>query len=192
MSEYCFTSLSAQSLQFRDRRKPEVGTLPYSFQMTSRVLYSAQYHRRHCTLHALEQFGALYMHSPDGKYSTWPGFETSTSEFRATNGSNESSSTTQQTWGMGPMCPTLANASWTQQTWDVVSMLLWCWFTVCDVGQALAWTRQTRGIHPMLFGQHRRRWVNNETTSRWISRACWEATSIHNFKSLISLDLYLI
>ena len=28
MGEYCFTSLSAQSWQYRDRRKPEVGTMP--------------------------------------------------------------------------------------------------------------------------------------------------------------------
>ena len=33
------------------------------FRMTSRVLYSAQYHRKHCTLRAFEQFGALYMHN---------------------------------------------------------------------------------------------------------------------------------
>ena len=29
------------------------------FRMTSSVLYSAHYHRRHCALHAFEQFGAL-------------------------------------------------------------------------------------------------------------------------------------
>ena len=31
MSEYCFTSLCAQSWQYRDRRKPEAGTMPYFF-----------------------------------------------------------------------------------------------------------------------------------------------------------------
>ena len=31
VSEYCFTSLSAQSWQYRDRRKPEAGTIPYSY-----------------------------------------------------------------------------------------------------------------------------------------------------------------
>ena len=31
------------------------------FRMTSRALYSAQYHRQHCTLHSFEQFGALHM-----------------------------------------------------------------------------------------------------------------------------------
>ena len=31
MNEYCFTSLSAQSWQYRDRRKPEAGTMPYSY-----------------------------------------------------------------------------------------------------------------------------------------------------------------
>ena len=35
------------------------------FQMTSRVLYSAQYHRQHCTLQAFEQFVALYLHNHD-------------------------------------------------------------------------------------------------------------------------------
>ena len=29
--EYCFTSLSAQSWQYCDRRKPEAGTMPYSY-----------------------------------------------------------------------------------------------------------------------------------------------------------------
>ena len=29
--EYCFTSLSAQLWQSRDRRKPEAGTMPYSY-----------------------------------------------------------------------------------------------------------------------------------------------------------------
>ena len=29
--EYCITSLSAQSWQYRDRRKPEAGTMPYSY-----------------------------------------------------------------------------------------------------------------------------------------------------------------
>ena len=33
------------------------------FRMTSRVLYSAQYHRQYLTLQAFEQFGALYMHN---------------------------------------------------------------------------------------------------------------------------------
>ena len=31
MYEYRFTSLSAQSWQYRDRRKPEAGTIPYSY-----------------------------------------------------------------------------------------------------------------------------------------------------------------
>ena len=29
--EYCLTSLFAQSWQYRDRRKPEAGTVPYSY-----------------------------------------------------------------------------------------------------------------------------------------------------------------
>ena len=53
----------------------------------------AQYHIQHCTLQAFEQFEALNMHKvcayrvvylssglkPDGKYTTRPGFEASTS-----------------------------------------------------------------------------------------------------------------
>ena len=68
-----FTSLSAQSWQYRDRRKPEVRTIPYSYRMTSRVLYSAQYHRQHCALQTFEEFGALYMTRQDsGKASVMP------------------------------------------------------------------------------------------------------------------------
>ena len=52
------------------------------FRMTLRVLYSAQYHRQHCTLHAFEQFGALYMHNHDGKYPYRPGFEPGTQGYK--------------------------------------------------------------------------------------------------------------
>ena len=45
------------------------------FRITSRVLYSAQYHMQHCALHAFEQFGALYMHNQNDKYPSRPGFE---------------------------------------------------------------------------------------------------------------------
>ena len=31
VSEYCFMSLSAQLWQYRDRKKPEAGTMPYSY-----------------------------------------------------------------------------------------------------------------------------------------------------------------
>ena len=47
--------------------------------MTLRVLYSAQYHRQPCTLHAFEKFGALYMHNHDDKDSARPRFEPGTS-----------------------------------------------------------------------------------------------------------------
>ena len=89
---YYIKSLSAQSWQYCDRRKPEIGTKPYCYQMTSSVLYSAQQHRRNCKFQALEQFGALYMHNLDDKLPARPGFEHITlSEFRATTGSNEPS-----------------------------------------------------------------------------------------------------
>ena len=65
--------------------------MPYSYRITSRVLYSAQCHRHHCTLQAFEQFGALYMHSPSDKHPTQPGFEPCTSEFRTTTGRIEPS-----------------------------------------------------------------------------------------------------
>ena len=53
------------------------------FLMTSRVLYSAQYHREHCTLHTFEQFGALYMHNHDDKYPPRPGFKPGTPRLQA-------------------------------------------------------------------------------------------------------------
>ena len=53
------------------------------FRMISRVLYSAQYHRQHCTLHAFEQFGALYMHNHDDKYLSQPRFEPGTPMLQA-------------------------------------------------------------------------------------------------------------
>ena len=59
------------------------------FRMTSRVLYSAQYHMQHCTFHAFEQFGALYMHNYDDKYPARPGFEPGTSKLQAPVDTNE-------------------------------------------------------------------------------------------------------
>ena len=66
------------------------------FRMTSRVLYSAQYHRQHYTLQAFEQFGALFMHNHDDKYPTRPGFEpgTCTSKSQAPVDTNEPSGPT--------------------------------------------------------------------------------------------------
>ena len=61
LSEYCLSSHSAQSKQYRDRKKPEIGTMSYSYWMTWRVIYSAQYHSQHWTLHDFEQFGTLYI-----------------------------------------------------------------------------------------------------------------------------------
>ena len=53
------------------------------FRMTSRVLYSARYHRQHCRLHDFEQFGALYMHNHDDKYPARPEFQvTSPSRYK--------------------------------------------------------------------------------------------------------------
>ena len=52
------------------------------FRMTSSVLYSAKYHRQHCTLHAFEQFETLYMHNHDDKYPSRPGFEPGTPGYK--------------------------------------------------------------------------------------------------------------
>ena len=64
-SKYCFTSLSAQSWEYRDKREAEVGTKLYTYRMPSRVLYSAQYHRQHCALQTFEQFGQPRWHTSD-------------------------------------------------------------------------------------------------------------------------------
>ena len=58
---------------------------------SSRVLYSAQYHRQHCTLHAFEQFGALSMHNHDDKYPSRPGFEPGTPRLQAPVDTDEAS-----------------------------------------------------------------------------------------------------
>ena len=65
VSEYCFTSLSAQSWQYRDRRKPEAGTMPYSyFEWLQGLDFDFIKHSTiDSTVHAFEQFGALYTHN---------------------------------------------------------------------------------------------------------------------------------
>ena len=59
------------------------------FRMTSRVLYSAQYNRQHCTLQAFEQFEALYMHNHDDKYLSRPGLERGTPRLQDPVDTNE-------------------------------------------------------------------------------------------------------
>ena len=61
------------------------------FRMTSRVLYSPQYHRQHCKLHAFEQFGSLHMHNHDDKYPSRSGFEPGTPRLQALVDTNEPS-----------------------------------------------------------------------------------------------------
>ena len=46
---------------------------------------------QHCTLHAFEQFGALYMHNHDDKYPARPGFAPGTSRLQAPVDTNEPS-----------------------------------------------------------------------------------------------------
>ena len=57
--EYWFTACSAQSWQYRDRRKPDARTMPYSYRITSLIIYGAQYHRPSCTLQGFEQILVL-------------------------------------------------------------------------------------------------------------------------------------
>ena len=60
-------------------------------QMTLKVLYSAKYHRQHCTLYSFEQFRALYMQNHDDKYPSRPGFEPGTPRLQAPVDTNEPS-----------------------------------------------------------------------------------------------------
>ena len=93
--EYC--SLSAQSRQYqKEARSRDYALL--LFQMTSRVLYSAQYRRLQCTLHAFEQFGTLYMHNHEDKYSNRLGFEPGTLRLQTPVDTNKPS---------GPACKIL-------------------------------------------------------------------------------------
>ena len=57
---------------------PKPGLCPTLIWNDFKGLYSVQYHRQHCTLHAFEQFGALYMHNHDDKYPSRSGFEPGT------------------------------------------------------------------------------------------------------------------
>ena len=61
------------------------------FRIASRALYSAQYHGQHSTLHAFEQFEALYMHNHDDKYPPRPGLEPGTPRLQAPVDTNEPS-----------------------------------------------------------------------------------------------------
>ena len=72
---------------------PKLGLCPTLelFRMTSSVLYSAQNHRQHCTLHSFEQFGALYMHNHYDKYSSLPGLEPGTPRLQSVVDTNEPS-----------------------------------------------------------------------------------------------------
>ena len=83
-----FIHIEAISRQKEARRREYALLL---FRMTSRVLYSAQYHRLHCTLHTFEQFGALYMHNHDDKYPARPGFELGTTQLIRVNHRGRSS-----------------------------------------------------------------------------------------------------
>ena len=87
VTEHCFTSLSAQSWQYRDCSKPEVGTMLYFYWMTSMVLYSDS--TIDSTAHS-RPLNSMYMHNLNDKI--WPGLDwNSVPLFRATPGSNEPS-----------------------------------------------------------------------------------------------------
>ena len=65
---------------FCNWKKPGVGTILNYYRTVLKILCSAQYYKQHCTFHAFERFGALYIHSPNDKYPTRPGIEPSTHE----------------------------------------------------------------------------------------------------------------
>ena len=83
MSEYCLTSLSAQSWQNRVRRQLESGNMSYSYFEWPKGLFIVHSTIGSTTLHAFEQFGAVYMHSHDDKYPARPGFEPGTTRLQA-------------------------------------------------------------------------------------------------------------
>ena len=66
-------------------KSPKPGLCPtlISNDFKGYLFYSAQYHRKHCTLQAFQQFGALYMHNHDDKYPAKLGFESGTSRLQA-------------------------------------------------------------------------------------------------------------
>ena len=65
--------------------------MSYSYQITSTALYSCTVDNTAHSKPFNSLFGALYMRNLDDKHPTWPGFDPSTSEFRATTGPNEQS-----------------------------------------------------------------------------------------------------
>ena len=83
-----FCTIMAISRQTKARSRDYALLL---FRMTSRVLYSAQYHRHHCTLQTFGKFGPLYMHNHDDKYPFRPGFEPGTPRLQAPVDTNEPS-----------------------------------------------------------------------------------------------------
>ena len=83
-----FCTIMAISRQ-REARSRDYALL--LFLMTSRVFYSAQYHRPQCTVHTFEQFGRLYMQNHNKKYPPHPGFEPGTSRLQAPVDANETS-----------------------------------------------------------------------------------------------------
>ena len=112
--------------QYRDKRKPEVGSrlCPILFCMTSRFLYSSQYHIQHCKLRAFELFGKLYMHNHGDKY---PGFEPGTSRLQAPVDTNEPTGSTIELRSMsnvhiGSLVISLSEwvTTWQQESFDEV------------------------------------------------------------------------
>ena len=59
--------------------------------MFSGVISSAQYHRQHYSLHAFEQFEAVYVHNHNDKYQARPGLEPGNSRLQAPFNTSEPS-----------------------------------------------------------------------------------------------------
>ena len=137
VSEYCFTSLSVQSLKYCDKRKPEVGTISYSHLMTSMVLYSALYHSQRCRLQAFELFRAPYMHNLDADIRRDRDSNTVPLRFEP-----------QPDWMSHRGRPS-----------HVKPVLCWCWNIICDAGTTLNqnWCNVSCSLS--------RRWVKSTTHS---------------------------
>ena len=113
VSEYCFTSLSAQSWQYRDRRVPEARTIPYSYFEWLQALFIV-HSTKGSTVHSMSS------NSLEHCICT-----TMMANIRPDRDENVK------------LCNIAAVSRshvLSQQTWDVGPTFVCCWSTVYDVG----------------------------------------------------------
>ena len=93
VNKYCFTSLSAQSWQYRDRREPEAGNMPYSYIEWLQgffIVHSTIGSIVHSTI-SLEHCICTTTNNHDDKYPVRPGFEPGTFRLNTPVDTNEPS-----------------------------------------------------------------------------------------------------